>query len=66
MNLYYEDRRTGNIYSLRELARLIEENEVPRYGVPRRFKALPEPTRRVIYEAELIASRAGSGPRSPL
>ncbi len=55
---YYEDRLSGKIYSLAELARLVEEHEVPRLQLPRRFRALPETSCRLLYEAELIATLA--------
>lgn len=52
---YYEDRWTGSIYSLAQLARLIEAQDVLRAQVPRRFRVLPEQCCRVLHEAELIA-----------
>ena len=58
MRRYYEDRRTGGIYSLAELARLIEERKVARVQVPRRFRAVPEPVCRLLAQAELIAALA--------
>ena len=58
MRRYYEDRWTGRIYSLAELARLIEDREVARVEVPRRFKTLPKAACRMLYQAELIAALA--------
>ena len=62
MRRYYEDRWTGRIYSLAELARLIEDEEVARVQVPRRFRALPETACRLLAEAELIAALADWDP----
>jgi hypothetical protein len=58
MKRYYEDRRSGGIYSLAELARLIEEQRIARFQVPRRFRALPEAACRLLHEAELVAAAA--------
>ena len=58
MRRYYEDRRTGDIYSLTELAQLIEERKVARVQVPRRFRVVPEAVRRLLGQAELIAAAA--------
>ena len=61
MRRYYEDRRTGRISSPAGLARLIEDDEVARAQVPRRFRVLPEPTCRLLHQAELIAALADGG-----
>ena len=58
MKRYYEDRWTGRIYSLAGLVRLIESHQVARVEVPRRFRALPAGTCRLLHEAELIAALA--------
>ena len=58
MRRYYEDRWTGGIYSLDELIRMIEEDEVARVQVPRRFRAVPEAACRLLQEAELTAVMA--------
>ena len=58
---YYEDRWTGGIYSLAELARLVEERKVARVQVARRFRAVPESTCRLLHKAEVIASLADRG-----
>lgn len=66
MRRYYEDRRGGGIFSLAELARLIEDREVARVEVPRRFRALPEATCRILHQAEWIAALAdGDRDRRP-
>ena len=62
MRRYYEDRWTGRIYSLAELARIIEDEEVARVQVPRRFRALPETACRLLAEAELITALADWDP----
>ena len=56
MRRYYEDRWTGRIYSLAELVRLIEDYEVARVQVPRRFRTLPPSACRLLEQAELIAA----------
>jgi DNA-binding response OmpR family regulator len=55
---YFEDRWSGRIYSLGELARLIESAGCARIQVPRRFRVLPETSCRLIQEAERIAALA--------
>ena len=64
------DRWTGRIYSLAELARLIEDEEVARVQVPRRFRALPETACRLLAEADqaysLVAIPSRICRRSPL
>lgn len=53
---YYADRWTGSVVSLHELTEMIEHGEVPRYQVPRRFRVLPQASRRVLEQADDIAA----------
>lgn len=59
--LYYEDRRTGSIYSLTELCQMIAPEEVTRFEVPRRFRRLPESCCRLLDEAKIVAAMASRG-----
>jgi hypothetical protein len=61
--LYYEDRRTGRIYSLMELAELIWQGQVHRYEVPRRFRLLATEYCMLLREAEEIAEIAAKHPK---
>jgi hypothetical protein len=55
MMQYYQDRWTGRIRSQLELCRMIEQDELPRYQVGRRFRALPRGSCRLLTEAERLA-----------
>ncbi len=61
---YYKDRWTGAICSQLQLHRMIERNEVQRFQLPRRFRALPESCCRLLDEAELVAAVADRDPGS--
>jgi hypothetical protein len=55
MMQYFHDRWTGSIRSQLELHRMIEHDELPRYQVGRRFRALPRMSCRLLAEAESLA-----------
>ena len=55
---YYQDRLTRWIYSGPELQRLIEDGDVERARVARRFRTVPPACCRVLDEAEAVAVRA--------
>jgi hypothetical protein len=60
MRIYYEDRKTGSIYSIDEFAKLIVRQGMNTDEVLRRYSRLPSSMSRLLEEAEAIAVRADS------
>jgi hypothetical protein len=58
MRIYYEDRKTGSIYSIDEFAKLIVSQGMNTNEVLRRYDRLPYSLSCLLEEAEAIAARA--------
>jgi hypothetical protein len=58
MAVYYEDRVTGSIYSVRELSRASRWAHMPLDTLSRGLKRLPKSTCQRIDEAEAVAGKA--------
>ena len=58
---YFEDRWSGAIRSDHELRDLVERDELPRFQIARRFRALNPACCRLLAEAESVAARAAWG-----
>ena len=55
---YFEDRHTGSIYTLTQLADMLLSEQVRRSELSKRFTLLPETTCALLDRAESIAERA--------
>ena len=62
---YFHDRRTGGIRSVAEVLAMIERGEVARYEIPRRFRALPPMSCRLLEEAARVDGMAERGRDRP-
>ena len=56
--MYYEDRETGAIYSVKELSRVSRWAHMPLDTLARGLKRLPDSTCKLIKEAEAVAQEA--------
>ena len=57
--MYYEDERTGSIYSGRKLIEMARRERITLGELERNFRQLPCSTVLLLEEAEIVAARAG-------
>ena len=56
--VYYEDRQTGSIYRIGEVARMLLDGQITLSEIPKRLRPLPHATCLLLGEAEAIAAQA--------